>query len=87
MWLDLARFPDVVGVFGGTFDEPNWFPRSGVYVRHIFTRSAQAGTTLPADVDIYEQHAVRADGSAALPFRLVTPVTVGPDGGLPRGLG
>jgi hypothetical protein len=61
--LDLERFPDILGVCGGTFDDPNWFDRSPPNTRHIFTRSAQSGVVLPADVNTFETHAIRLDGS------------------------
>jgi hypothetical protein len=63
IFLDLERFPDILGLCGGTFDDPNWFVRDGISTRHIFTRSSQAGVVLPAGVDIYEQHAIKLDGS------------------------
>ena len=63
--LDLERFPEIVGLCGGTFDDPNWFDRS--QCRHIFTRSAQAGVVLPAGVDLYQEHALRLDGTATQP--------------------
>jgi hypothetical protein len=28
LYLDLERFPDILGLCGGTFDDPNWFERS-----------------------------------------------------------
>jgi hypothetical protein len=59
--LDLQRFPDILGLCGGTFDDPNWFDRS--QCRHIFTRSAQAGVVLPAGVALYQEHALLLDGT------------------------
>lgn len=59
--LDLERFPDILGVCAGTFDDPNWFDRSRC--RHIFTRSAQTGVVLPADTEVYQEHALRLDGT------------------------
>ena len=64
LYLDLERFPDIFGVCGGTFDDPNWFDRGPATGRHIFTRSAQAGVVLPAGVNIFEAHAMQLDGSA-----------------------
>jgi len=65
IYLDLERFPDILGVCGGTFDDPNWFDRS--QCRHIFTRSAQQGVVLPAGVDLYAEHALALDGTATRP--------------------
>jgi len=68
IYLDLERFPDILGVCGGTFDDPNWFDRG--HCRHIFTRSAQHGVVLPAEVDLFEAHAVALDGTATKPMVL-----------------
>jgi hypothetical protein len=64
--LDLERFPDILGLCGGTFDDPNWFDRSDKCC-HIFTRSAQKGVILPAGVDLYEGHALQFDGTPNQP--------------------
>jgi hypothetical protein len=61
--LELERFPDVLGLCGGTFDDPNWFDRGPGRCRHIFTRSAQRGVVLPAGVDTFDEHALRLDGT------------------------
>jgi hypothetical protein len=63
--LDLERFPDILGLCGGTFDDPSWFDRG--QCRHISTRSAQEGVVLPAGISLYEAHAVGPDGSANTP--------------------
>jgi hypothetical protein len=63
----LERFPDILGLCGGTFDDPNWFARSKDKCRHIFTRSAQEGVILPPGVDLYQEHALRLDGTPNYP--------------------
>ena len=63
LYLDLERFPDILGLCGGTFDDPNWFERSPATCRHIFTRSAQIGVVLPAGLSIYQEHALALDGT------------------------
>ena len=65
--LDLERFPDILGLCGGTFDDPNWFDRGKNKCRHIFTRSAQKGVILPAGVNLYEGHALQLDGTPNQP--------------------
>ena len=59
--LDLERFPDILGICGGTFDDPNWFDRATNTCRHIFIRSAQNGVVLPSGYRLYEEHAFRLD--------------------------
>src|SRR3954463_11040096 len=70
VYLDLERFPDILGVCAGTFDDPNWFDRNSSTCRHIFTRSAQEGVVLPAGLDTFKEHAVRLDGSPNDPIVL-----------------
>ena len=44
--------PDLLIVFGGTFDDPDWFEVD----RHIFTRSAVRWMTYPPGVKLHEKH-------------------------------
>jgi hypothetical protein len=67
LYLTFERFPDVLGLFGGTFDDPNWFERTSPTCRHIFTKSAQEGVVLPAGVDVFNEHAVQLDGTPNQP--------------------
>jgi hypothetical protein len=68
LYLDLERFPDILGLCAGTFDDPNWFDRSPSKCRHIFTRSAQEGVVLPANVNTYQEHAFQLDGTPNQPI-------------------
>jgi len=47
LFLTFERFPDAVGVYGGTFDDPNWFERSAAKTRHIFGWSRPQITLIP----------------------------------------
>ncbi len=76
LYLDLERFPDVLGICGGTFDDPDWFDRGPDKGRHIFTRSAQRGVVLPAGIQTYTEHALRLDGTPNTPIVLADPKTV-----------
>ena len=77
LYLSFERFPDVLGLCAGTFDDPNWFERRPDASRHIFTRSAQHGVVLPAGVEIYREHAMRLDGTANTPMVLEQARVVG----------
>jgi hypothetical protein len=68
IYLDLERFPEIFGLCGGTFDDPNWFERSPATCRHIFTRSAQEGVVLPAGLDTFWEHALQLDGTPNQPI-------------------
>lgn len=74
--LGFERFPDVVGLCGGTFDDPNWFDRGPKKCRHIFTRSAQKGVVLPAGLQTFAEHALRSDGTLNQPIVLEQPLMV-----------
>ena len=77
--LAFERFPDAVGVFAGSFDDPNWFPRSAANSRHIFTAGAQHGTVLPPGVPTYAQHVAGSDGTPNTPTVLASARIVGAD--------
>jgi len=65
--LDLERFPTIWGLFGGTFDDPNWFDRAAANCFHIFTASAQHGVVLPPAVATFQAHAIELDGTPVAP--------------------
>ena len=68
LFLDLERFPAIIGVYGGTFDDPNWFDRSPQKTRHIFLDSAQTGTVIPAGFRTFREHMMLNDGTSAAPM-------------------
>ena len=70
IYLDLERFPQILGLCGGTFDDPNWFDRDADICRHIFTRSAQNGVVLPSGYPLYQEHALTLDGAPNQPSTL-----------------
>jgi hypothetical protein len=67
LFLSFERFPDVVGAYGGTFDDPNWFEVSAENARHIFLSAAQRGTIVPAGFKCYDEHVTRNDGTPTEP--------------------
>lgn len=69
LFQTFERFPEALGVFGGTFDDPNWFARNPENTRHIFVDSAIKGDILPADYMLYRQHTADAvTGEKQEPF-------------------
>jgi hypothetical protein len=76
LFLGFERFPDVIGVYGGTFDDPNWFPRDARISKHIFLDVAQHGTVIPAGIDTFRLHATDNDGTPIDPEVLSVPRTV-----------
>ena len=67
IFLNVEKEPDMLGICGGSFDNPNWFDRSQGKCRHIFTRSVQEGVVLPPNLDTYEAQAIQIDGTPNQP--------------------
>lgn len=67
LFLTFERFADVVGVYGGTFDDPNWFDITPENSKHIFLGVAQRGTVIPPDINTFIEHATRNDGTPVTP--------------------
>ena len=68
--LTFERWPDVRGIARGCYDDPNAVEVSS----HIWTRSAQSGTALPAGVDCFAQARMTLDGKAEPSVRYASPV-------------
>jgi hypothetical protein len=73
LFLAFERFPDVVGVYGGTFDDPDWFERTPQISRYIFLDSAQQGTMIPPGVRAYREHMLLNDGTPVEPMTFAQP--------------
>jgi hypothetical protein len=67
LFLTFERFPNVVGLYGGTFDDPNWFDYSASNAKHIFLSVARRGTIVPAGFACFEEHATTNDGKPIEP--------------------
>ena len=63
IFLGFERWPDIVGVFAGTFDDPNWFAIRAETAKHIFLDTARAGTIVPPGIDTFRRHATENDGT------------------------
>ena|ERR1700680_4218490 len=78
LFLDFERFPEIFGVFGGTFDNPNWFERTPRMSGHIFFLGvAQIGTVIPAGFSTFHEHAMLKDGTPVEPVIFEAPRTIG----------
>ncbi len=76
LFLTFERFADVVGVYGGTFDDPNWFDLTPENSKQIFLGVAQRGTVIPPHVNTFIGHATREDGSPITPTVFDTPQVI-----------
>lgn len=80
LFLSFERFPEVFGVYGGTFDDPNWFGVAPPGTKHIHLEVGRHGTLIPADVATYQQYTVTNDGTAVEPVVFAEPHTLGAGG-------
>ena len=64
LWLSFEQFPDVIGVYAGTFDDPCWFPIDPSSSKHIFLGVARSDTIIPAGLPTFIEHASTNDGVA-----------------------
>ena len=68
--LTFARWPDRLGVYAGTFDDPGWFAVTPENSKYIFLDNAVRGTLVPAGARTYGQHAATSDGAPLDPVIL-----------------
>ena len=67
LFLTYERFAGFVGVFGGTFDDPDWYERTPANSKHVFLGEAQRGTIIPPHVNTFTEHAMTRDGVPIAP--------------------
>ncbi|MCA0871609.1 GFA family protein [Seohaeicola saemankumensis] len=65
--LTFERWPDRLGVYSGTFDDPSWFEMSPANTKYIFLDSAARGTMVPAGYNTFARHAAENDGTPITP--------------------
>lgn len=63
LWLSFERFPDALGVYAGTFDNPCWFSIDPENSKHIFLGVARSDTVIPAGLPTFVEHATTNDGT------------------------
>ena len=76
LFLSFERFPGMVGVYGGTFDDPDWYERTPDVTKHIFLGVAMAGTVVPGGFNCFEEHAMTNSGEVIEPQRFEEPTTL-----------
>lgn len=77
LWLSFERFPDVIGVYAGTFDDPCWFAISPETSKHIFLGVARADTVIPPGLVTFVEHATGNDGTPSQPTVFAVPHPIG----------
>lgn len=77
IFLELERFPETLGVYGGTFDDPNCWHDTSKVTRQIFLESGRHSTIVMPGVESFLGHAINADGAPLSSFELDTPIELG----------
>ncbi|MCV0428096.1 MAG: GFA family protein, partial [Roseibium sp.] len=62
LWLSFERFPDAIGIYAGTFDDPCWFPITPKQSKHIFLGVARSDTVIPPGLPTFCEHATTNEG-------------------------
>ncbi|MDD9746486.1 MULTISPECIES: GFA family protein [Marinovum] len=65
--LTFSRWPDRLGVYAGTFDDPGWFEFTPENSKYIFLDSATFAAFVPAGFKAFRQHAATVDGTPLEP--------------------
>ena len=77
LFLTFERFTDVVGVYGGTFDNPNWYERTAENTKQIFLGVAQNGSVILPGINTFDEHASTTDGTPIPPQIYSEPKIIG----------
>ncbi|AML52385.1 GFA family protein [Falsihalocynthiibacter arcticus] len=77
LFLTFERFANIVGVYGGTFDDPDWFDLTPENSKQIFLGVAQRGTSIPPHVNTFIEHATEPDGTPIEPTVFETHQIIG----------
>lgn len=65
--LTFARWPDRLGIYIGTLDDPNTIPVTGENAKQIFVSEARPDTVIFADLPTFLRHATENDGTPIEP--------------------
>lgn len=77
LYLSFERFPDILGVYAGTFDDPNWFDIRPDNAKQIFIDAARPDSILMPGINVFGQHATLNDGAPLEPTVFDRPRMVG----------
>ncbi len=66
--LTFERWPDRLGLYIGTLDDPAAITVTPETSKHVFTSEARPGTIIPAGVTAFERHATENDDTQTAPI-------------------
>ncbi|MBU2962595.1 GFA family protein [Citreicella sp. C3M06] len=76
LYMTYERWPDMVGLYAGTLDDPAAVTLDPAKTKQIFVASARPGTVVHAGIPAFWEHAATADGQPEPSFMLETPTAV-----------
>ena len=65
--LTFERWPDRLGIYVGTLDDPTQISVTPENTKHIFASEARPGTIFPAGYNMFDRHATENDGTPIEP--------------------
>ncbi|MDG4649821.1 GFA family protein [Roseibacterium sp. SDUM158017] len=65
--LTFERWPDKIGLYVGTLDDPAAIAVTPENSKHIFLSEARPGTIVPPGVPAFQRHAAEPDGTPVTP--------------------
>lgn len=74
--LTFERWPDRIGIYVGTLDDPSGISVTPENSKHIFVSEARAGTILPPGSKTFDRHATDNDGAAIPPAIHTAPFVI-----------
>ena len=75
--LTFERWPDRIGIYIGTLNEPDSISVTPKNSKHIFVSEARPGTVVPSGFKTFDRHATENDGTAIEPTIHSVPFIVG----------
>ena len=75
--LTFERWPDRIGIYIGTLDDPMSITATPENSKHIFVSEARSETILPAGFKTFDRHATENDGTPIEPTLHAVPYIVG----------
>ena len=74
--LSFERWPDRLGIYIGTLDDPTSISTTPENSKHIFVSEARPGTILPSRFKTFDRHATENDGTPIEPTIHTSPYFV-----------
>lgn len=74
--LTFERWPDRLGIYIGTLDDPAAIKATPENSKHIFVSEARHGTILPSGFKVFDRHATNNDGTDIEPIVHSSPYVV-----------